>query len=35
MKITKSKLTEIIREVLSETDAHPNMIKHNQEVPHN
>ena len=35
MKITKSELREIIREVLSETDAHPNMIKHNQEVPHN
>ena len=35
MKITKSKLREIIREVLAETDAHPNMVKHNQEVPHN
>ena len=35
MKITKSELREIIREVLAETDAHPNMIKHNQEVPHN
>ena len=35
MKITKSKLREIIREVIAETDAHPNMVKHNQEVPHN
>ena len=35
MKITKSELREIIREVLAETDAHPNMIKYNQEVPHN
>ena len=35
MKITKSELREIINEVLAETDAHPNMIKHNQEVPHN
>ena len=35
MKITKSELREIIKEVLAETDAHPNMIKHNQEVPHN
>ena len=35
MKITKSELREIIREVLAETDAHPNMVKHNQEVPHN
>ena len=35
MKITKSELREIIREVIAETDAHPNMVKHNQEVPHN
>ena len=35
MKITKSELREIIREVIAETDAHPNMVKHNREVPHN
>ena len=35
MKITKSQLREIIREVIAETDAHPNMLKHNKEVPHN
>ena len=35
MKITKNELREIIREVIAETDAHPNMVKHNQEVPHN
>ena len=35
MKITKSQLREIIREVIAETDAHPNMLNHNKEVPHN
>ena len=35
MKITKSELREIIREVIAETDAHPNMLNHNKEVSHN
>ena len=35
MKITKSQLREIIREVIAETDGHPTMLKHNKEVPHN
>jgi hypothetical protein len=35
MKLTKSQLREIIREVIAETDGHPNMVKHNKEVSHN
>ena len=35
MKLTKSQLKEIIKEVIAETDAHPNMLNHNKEVPHN
>ena len=35
MKITKSQLREIIKEVIAETDAHPNMLNHNKEVSHN
>ena len=35
MKLTKSQLREIIKEVIAETDAHPNMLNHNKEVPHN
>ena len=35
MKITKSKLKEIIKEVIAEADGHPNMLNHNKEVPHN
>ena len=35
MKITKSQLREIIREVIAETDGHPTMLKHNKEVSHN
>jgi hypothetical protein len=35
MKLTKTKLTEIIKDVLNETDAHPQIIKKNKEVAHN
>ena len=35
MKITKSQLREIIKEVITETDVHPNMLNHNKEVAHN
>ena len=35
MKITKKQLREIIREVLSESDGHPQMVKNNKEVTHN
>ena len=35
MKLTKSQLKEIIKEVIAETDGHPNMVKHNKEVSHN
>ena len=35
MKITKSQLREIIREVITETDGYPNMVRKNKEVSHN
>ena len=35
MKLTKSTLREIIKEVIAETDAHPQIIKKNKEVAHN
>tara|TARA_B100002019_G_scaffold282344_1_gene287475 strand:- start:456 stop:587 length:132 start_codon:yes stop_codon:yes gene_type:complete len=35
MKITKKQLKEIIREVITETDGHPQIVKKNKEVPHN
>ena len=35
MKLTKSKLREIIKEVIAETDAHPQILKKNKEVAHN
>ena len=35
MKLTKSQLREIIKEVIAEADGHPNMVKHNKEVSHN
>ena len=35
MKLTKSQLKEIIKEVIAEADGHPNMVKHNKEVSHN
>ena len=35
MKLTKESLREIIKEVLAETDAHPQILKKNKEVAHN
>ena len=35
MKITKSELRKIVKEVLSEDDGHPQIIKKNKEVAHN
>ena len=35
MKLTKSQLKEIIKEVIAEADGHPNMLNHNKEVAHN
>ena len=35
MKFTKKELKEIIKEVLSETDSHPQILKKNREVAHN
>tara|TARA_Y100001970_G_C13963692_1_gene714491 strand:- start:577 stop:684 length:108 start_codon:yes stop_codon:yes gene_type:complete len=35
MKFTKKELKEIIKEVLSETDGHPQILKKNREVAHN
>ena len=35
MKLTKKALREIIKEVITETDAHPQIVKKNKEVAHN
>ena len=35
MKLTKETLREIIKEVITETDAHPQIVKKNKEVAHN
>ena len=35
MKLTKSKLKEIIKEIIKETDGYNNLIKKNKEVAHN
>ena len=35
MKLTKSKLIKIIKEVLSENDGHPQLLNKNKEVEHN
>ena len=35
MKLTKESLREIIREVIAETDARPQILKKNKEVAHN
>ena len=35
MKITKSKLIKIVKEVLAENDGHPQLLKKNKEVAHN
>ena len=35
MKITKAVLRKLVKEVLSETDGHPQILKKNKEVAHN
>ena len=35
MKITKSNLNKIIKEVLAETDGFPKLLNKNKEVTHN
>ena len=35
MKLTRKALKEIIKEVISENDGHPQIIKKNKEVAHN
>ena len=35
MKITKKQLRQIIREVISEEDGHPQILKKNKEISHN
>ena len=35
MKLTKESLREIIKEVIAETDAYPQILKKNKEVDHN
>ena len=35
MKLTKQSLRKIIKEVLAETDGHPQILKKNKEVAHN
>ena len=35
MKLTRKALKEIIREVITETDGYPNMVRKNKEVSHN
>ena len=35
MKLTKTILRKLVKEVLSETDGHPQILKKNKEVAHN
>ena len=35
MKLTKSKLRKLVKEVLAETDGYPQILKKNKEVAHN
>jgi len=35
MKLTKQKLMEVIKEVITEADGHPQILKKNKEVAHN
>ena len=35
MKLNKSKLTKIIKEVINETDGFPKLLNKNKEVKHN
>ena len=35
MKLTKSKLKEMIKEVIAETDGYTNLVRTNKELEHN
>jgi len=35
MKLTKQSLRKIIKEVITEVDGHPQILKKNKEVAHN
>ena len=35
MKLTKETLRKLVKEVIAETDAHPQILKKNREVAHN
>ena len=35
MKLTKDSLRKIVKEVIAETDGHPQILKKNKEVAHN
>jgi hypothetical protein len=35
MKLTKKVIKELIKEVITENDGHPQIIKKNKEVAHN
>ena len=35
MKLTKSTLTKIIKEVIAETDGFPKLLNKNKEIEHN
>ena len=35
MKLTKSTLRKLVKEVIAETDGHPQILKKNKEVAHN
>ena len=35
MKLTKAVLRKLVKEVLSEADGHPQILKKNKEVAHN
>ena len=35
MKLTKSVLRKLVKEVIAETDAHPQILRKNKEVAHN
>ena len=35
MKLTKSILRKLVKEVITENDGHPEILRKNKEVPHN
>jgi hypothetical protein len=35
MKLTKETLRKLVKEVIAETDGYSNLVKKNNEVPHN